>query len=182
MSNFIVVFFSDEAKARQGVLVLEKLRTTEGRIWGYGSALVSRDWRVDCRCGRSPMRDTAGPGPVGALIGGLAGLTAGPVAATMGPAGGATIGIAADRVENENAFAAFIHEISRELAPGKTAIVADVAEDGVIPLEALMTEIGGVVVHLRANGRSNNSGDVAVVFKWSQAARNPSASAIQAQP
>ena len=148
MSNFIVVFFSDEAKARQGVLVLEKLRTTEGRIWGYGSALVSRDL-----AGRLSLRTIANEGhggaaggaAVGALIGGLAGLTAGPVAATIGAAGGATIGIAADRI-NENAFAAFIHEISRELAPGKTAIVADVAEDGVIPLEALMTEIGGVVV------------------------------------
>jgi uncharacterized membrane protein len=143
MSNFIVVFFSNEAKARQGTLVLEKLRT-EGRIGGYGSALVSRDL-----AGRLSLRTIANEGhggaAVGALIGGLAGLTAGPVAATIGAAGGATIGIAADRI-NENAFAAFIDEISRELAPGKTAIVADVAEDGVIPLEALMTEIGGVVV------------------------------------
>jgi len=79
------------------------------------------------------------------LIGGLAGLPAGPLAAAIGAAGGAIIGGSADLI-NQRADTEFIDRISRELAVGKTAVVAEVGEDGVIPFEALMTEIGGTVV------------------------------------
>jgi uncharacterized membrane protein len=89
--------------------------------------------------------DGLGGTTVGALIGGLAGLPAGPLAATIGAAGGAIIGMSAD-VINRRADTEFVDRVSRELAPGRTAVVAEVADEGAIPLEALMAEIGGTVV------------------------------------
>jgi uncharacterized membrane protein len=82
---------------------------------------------------------------VGAVIGGLAGLPAGPLAATIGAASGAIVGISADLI-NQHADTEFFDKISRELAPGKAPIVADVAEDGAISFEAQMQAIGGIVV------------------------------------
>jgi hypothetical protein len=38
-----------------------------------------------------------------------------------------------------------VDKISRELAPGKAAVVADVADDGVISFEARMETMGGIV-------------------------------------
>ena len=67
---------------------------------------------------------------VGALIGALAGLPLGPLAVTIGAAGGALIGGSAD-LTNEGADTEFAEKISRELAPGKAAVVAEVDDDGV---------------------------------------------------
>ena len=82
---------------------------------------------------------------VGALIGGLAGLPLGPLAVTVGAAGGALIGNSADLL-NQGDEAEFAEKISHELAPGKSAVVAEVDDDGVIAFEALMELIGGTVI------------------------------------
>jgi hypothetical protein len=62
----------------------------------------------------------------------------------VGAAGGAVIGNSADLI-HQRAEIEFADEISRELAPGKAAIVAEVDEDGVISFEALMEANGGTV-------------------------------------
>lgn len=74
---------------------------------------------------------------VGALIGGLAGLPAGPLGAAIGAAGGAIIGNSADLI-GQRAEEELAQKIARELAPGKAAIVAEIAEDGVAVVEAQM--------------------------------------------
>ena len=64
---------------------------------------------------------------------------------TIGVAGGALIGNSADLI-SQRAETELADKISRELAPGKAAIVAEVDEDGLISFEALMEAIGGTVV------------------------------------
>jgi len=143
MSKFVVVIFSDEAGVHQGTQALEKLHA-EGGITLYASAVVARgsDGKLAVQ---KITNDGLGGTTVGALIGGLAGLPAGPLAAMIGAAGGAIIGMSAD-VINRRADTEFVDRVSRELAPGRTAVVAEVADEGAIPLEALMAEIGGTVV------------------------------------
>ncbi len=143
MSKFVVAIFPDEARTHQGARALEKLHA-DGGITLYASAVVTRDSEGKLSA-RKITNEGLGGTAVGALIGGLAGLPAGPLAATIGAAGGAIIGGSADLI-NQRADTEFIDKISRELAPGKTAVVAEVAEDGVITFEALMAEIGGIVV------------------------------------
>ena len=143
MSKFVVVIFPDETKINQGTRTLKDLHA-KGSIKLYASAVVARDLG-----GKLKVHDITSEGlggtAVGALIGGLAGLSAGPLGATVGAAGGAIIGIAADRI-NQRTEAEFADKISRELAPGKAAIVAEVDEDRVISFEALMKSIGGSTI------------------------------------
>ncbi len=143
MSKFVVVIFPDEMKINQGTRTLKDLHA-KGSIKLYASAVVARD-----PGGKLSVREITNEGlggtAVGALIGGLAGLPAGPLGAAFGAAGGALIGKSADLI-NQRAEEEFADKISRELAPGKAAIVAEVDEDGVAPVEALMEANGGTLV------------------------------------
>jgi uncharacterized membrane protein len=143
MGKFVVVIFPDEAKTHQGTRALTELHA-EGSITLYASAIIARDPGGKLSV-QEITKEGRGGTAVGALIGGLAGLPAGPLAATIGAASGAIVGISADLI-NQHADTEFVDKISRELAPGKAAIVADVAEDGVISFEAQMQAIGGIVV------------------------------------
>jgi uncharacterized membrane protein len=142
MSKFVIVSFSDEAKTQRGIRALKELNANGG-IKLYASAVVARDSN-----GKLSVQEITNGGlggtAVGAFIGGLAGLPAGPLAVMVGAAGGAVIGNSADLI-HQRAEIEFADEISRELAPGKAAIVAEVDEDGVISFEALMEANGGTV-------------------------------------
>lgn len=79
------------------------------------------------------------------MIGELAGLPSGSVAATIGALGGGTVGISADLI-HENDQAELVANISRELAPGKAGIVAEVVDEGAIAVETREKALGGTVV------------------------------------
>ncbi len=64
---------------------------------------------------------------------------------TIGAAGGALIGNSADLL-SQGDDAEFADKISRELAPGKAVIVAELAEDGLTAFEGLMESVGGTVI------------------------------------
>lgn len=138
MSKYVIVTFPDEAKILEGASAIRDLHA-KGRI--YASVIVSRD--LD---GKLSVREITGEGhagtAAGALIGGLAGLPAGPLAVTIGAAGGALIGVTADLI-GQQAETAFVEKISRELAPGRTAIVVELAEDEAMPFRTMMEAIGG---------------------------------------
>lgn len=143
MSAFVVVMFPDAAMIPQGTDALKKLHA-QGSIKLYGSAVLARDPSGKLSV-QEVTKEGLGGTAVGALIGGLAGLPLGPLAMTIGAAGGALIGNSADLL-NQGDEAKFAEKILRELTPGKAAVVAEVDEDGVIALEALMEGIGGSVV------------------------------------
>ena len=143
MSKYVVVTFPDEAKTREGIRVVRDLHAKSSTQL-YASAIVARD-----PSGKLSVKEITDEGhggaAVGALIGGLAGLPGGPLGVTVGAAGGALIGGSADLV-NQHAETAFAEKISRDLAPGRAAIVVELADDEVIPFQTLMEAIGGSVV------------------------------------
>ncbi len=143
MSKFVVVVFPDAAKITQATRALKDLHT-KGSIKLYASAVVAREAGGKLSV-QEVTKEGHGGTAVGALIGGLAGLPLGPLAATIGAVGGALIGDSADLL-NQGDQAEFAEKISRELAPGKSAVVAEVDDDGVIAFEALMETIGGSVI------------------------------------
>ena len=156
MSKLIVVNFPDEAKIREGIRALKEMRA-DGNIKIYASAAVARDPGGEFAV-QKITDEGLGVTAIGALIGGLAGLPAGPLAMTIGAAGGAIIGGSAKLI-NQRADSEFTNMISRELAPGQSAIVADVDEEGVTAFEAEMQAIGGAVVRQKQidfeDGRSD---------------------------
>lgn len=142
MSKFIFISFADEAKAYEGTRSLEALHA-EGSLTLYGLAVVAKG-----RDGKLSIKRESDRGPlglaVGSLVGGLIGLLGGPVGAAIGLGAGALLGSLND-LANLGVSREFIENVSKELTPGKAAVLAEVSEEWVTPLNARMSALGGIV-------------------------------------
>jgi len=143
MSKFIVVIFPDEANAYEATRALKGLHA-EGSLTVYGMAVVAKDANAKISVKQAADRGPLGLG-VGALSGALVGLLGGPAGAAIGYGTGAVIGALSD-VYNAGVSVDFINAVSEKLTPGKTAVIAEVAEGWVTPLDTRMEAIGGVVI------------------------------------
>jgi len=143
MSKFALMVFADEKKAYEGVHALEQLHA-EGSVTVWGIDVLEREagGRI-----RIAMRDDEGPlgTGVGALAGGLVGLFGGLVGAVVGAAVGAAAGEVRDRVHLDVSDE-FLAAVERELAPGKFAVIAEISEDWIVPLDTRMEALGAKVV------------------------------------
>ncbi len=142
MSKFIFVSFPDEAKAYEGTRSLEALHA-EGSLTLYGMAVVAKS-----QDGRLVVKREIDRGPlgiaVGAVVGGLVGLLGGPVGVALGVSGGAFLGSLND-LANFGVSREFLDNVAKDLTPGKVALVAEVSEEWVTPLNARMSELGSIV-------------------------------------
>lgn len=143
MSKFIVVIFPDETRAYEGSRGFREL-DAEGSLTLYGLAVIAKDANS-----KLSVKQAVDEGPlgmaVGALVGGLIGLLGGPAGVAIGMGSGALLGSLRD-VQTLGVGSEFLDRISQELTPGKSAVVAEVAEDWVTPLDTRMQAIGGVVI------------------------------------
>jgi len=80
----------------------------------------------------------------GTAIGGLIGLLGGPASIAVGVAAGAVAGLLGD-MYTANVDEEFLTEVSTALTPGKCALIAEVDEDWVTPVDTRMEAVGGVV-------------------------------------
>jgi uncharacterized membrane protein len=142
MSRIVAAIFPDKAKAAEGNLALKKL-VAEG-IAVHASAIVSRN--ADSKLSLTEYAyEGSHVAAAAALIGGLAGLPGGPIAAAVGAAGGALFGVAAELTE-KGEQTRLLDRISDKLAPGHTALVADIAEEGTSSFDARMSAMGGIIL------------------------------------
>jgi uncharacterized membrane protein len=136
------VVFPDEDKAHEGVRAFEELHQ-EDTLTVYAGALVVKD-----AAGNVAVKEKRRKGPfraaAGALLGGLVGLIGGPPVAALGAAAGGLMGGWRDALDLGGGLD-FVEAVSRELTPGKSAILAEVEEDSVMPLDSRMEALGGVV-------------------------------------
>jgi uncharacterized membrane protein len=143
MSKFVVVVLPDEVKAYEGSRAFAALHS-EGNLTVYSVAVVTKD-----KNSQILVKDAAESGPlgiaVGAIVGGLIGIFGGPAGLLAGVASGAVIGGFRD-LFNLGLTTKFIEKISTELAPGKTAVIAEVDEGWETPLDSRMAAIGGTVL------------------------------------
>lgn len=143
ISKFVVITFPDESKAAEGVRALKELHSN-GAIALYGHAVIERDAK-----GTLSIKQKAGEGPlgvgVGALVGGLLGLFGGPMGAAVGVAGGGLLGGFRD-LFNLGVGEEFVAAVSKDLTAGKFAIVAEISEDWVSPLDTRMGTLGATVL------------------------------------
>jgi uncharacterized membrane protein len=143
MNKMIVTIFNDEKNAYEGLKALKTLQT-EGSLAVNGAVVVAKDGE-----GRISVKQDDTPGPAGTIFGlatgTLIGLLGGPVGMAAGAAAGTLAGSFFD-------FAAlgvgedFLAEVSNNLTAGKVAVVADVDEEWVTPLDTRMEALGGVVL------------------------------------
>ena len=143
MSKFILVAFPSESAAYQGTRALKQLHA-EGSLSLYGMAVLCREPSGDITVKQAV--DQGGLGlAVGALVGGLVGLIGGPAGGAVGMGAGALMGGIGDII-NIGIRSDFLEAISKELTPGKSAVVAEVDEDWMKPLDAAMEPLGGQVI------------------------------------
>lgn len=143
MEKMVVVVFDDEKKALEGLEAIRWLNS-DGTISVYGAQTVVKEKdgfiRVVDNGELSGFPIAAG----GAAVGALAGLVGGPIGAPLGAAAGAIVGSFGD-MEKAGVTDYFISEVGNALTPGKAAIVANISEEFVTPLDSRMERFGGVV-------------------------------------
>ncbi len=146
--KMIVVIFDNEKKAYEGSKALKDLHA-EGSITLYASAVIVKD-----ASGKVSVKQEDDQGPlgtgVGLVTGSLIGLLGGPAGAAIGAYAG-TLGGALYDLAKVGVGGDFLDEVGQQLKPGKAAVVAEVSEDWVMPVDTRMEAAGGVVFR-RARG------------------------------
>jgi uncharacterized membrane protein len=142
MDRMLVVVFDNEVKAYEGKKTLLKL-DNEGSISVYAYAVLAK--HAD---GTASVRQGGDSGPLGTLVGtslgSLIGLLGGPVGLAVGAAAGLATGAAAD-LNNARIGDDFIDDVSKMLLPNRVAVVAEIEEDWITPVDTRMEAIGGTV-------------------------------------
>jgi len=141
MSKFVVTTFSTEAKAYEGTRALRELHA-EGELTLYGLAVITKDAGGKIAVKDAPD-DLAGTA-VGTLVGALVGVLGGPAGVVVGMTAGMMLGTISDLL-NIGVGADFVDKVSKQLAPGKSAVIAEIDEDWITPLNTRMEAIGGTV-------------------------------------
>jgi uncharacterized membrane protein len=138
----LVVVFDNESKAYEGKKALQEL-DDEGGLNLYAYAVLAKN--AD---GSATVKQGDDVGPVGTLIGtslgSLIGILGGPaglaIGATAGAAGGSFFDLHNVRIGED-----YIDDVKKALSPGKVAVVAQVDEEWITPVDTRMEAIGGTV-------------------------------------
>ena len=142
MDRMLVVVFDNELKAYEGKKTL-LLLDDNGSINLYAYAVLVKN--AD---GTATVKQGDDSGPVGTLVGtslgSLIGLLGGPVGLAIGATAGALTGAVAD-LSNARIGADFIDDVTKVLTPNKVALVAEIEEDLIAPVDLSMEAIGGTV-------------------------------------
>jgi uncharacterized membrane protein len=148
MNKIIVTIFDNEKSAYQGLSALKVLHN-EASMTLHAAAVITKDTN-----GVVSVKQADDPGPVntifGLATGSLIGLLGGPIGLAVGAATGTVAGSLFDLAEL-GVGDDFLREVSENLTPGKVALVADIDEDWVTPLDTRMEALGGIVFR-RARG------------------------------
>ena len=152
MDNYVAITFDSETQASDALHALWAL-DVQGEITVHGAAVIRRNElgyvQVATKQTHPGVRTAVGIG-VGALLGALAG-PAGAVAgakigaaAGIGAATGGAIGLTADAVKaGEHEEAAY--ESGFMLAPGQSAVLAEISESWATAVDTLARRFGGKV-------------------------------------
>ena len=114
-----------------------------GDLTFYGLAVITKD--ADGKLSVKEAPDELAGTATGSLVGALVGVLGGPAGVIVGLTAGMLLGSISDLL-NIGVGTDFLDKVSRELAPGKAAVIAEVDEDWVTPLNTRMEAIGGTVV------------------------------------
>lgn len=142
MERMLVVVFENEPKAYDGSRALKAL-DSEGSISVHAGAVIKKN-----DDGTATVKESGDDFPIrtvgGTVVGSLIGLLGGPIGLAIGAVGGTFAGAVWD-MNHAGVNADFLNEVSARLTPGKWAIVADISEDWVTPVDTRMEALGGTV-------------------------------------
>ena len=148
MDKMLVVGFDSELKAYEGSRALQELEG-EGGLNIYAKVVIARD-----AGGKVAVKQQGDMGPLGTAVGLLTGSLIGLIGGPVGMAVGATAGMFGGLLYDSAHLGIdmdFIAEVADYLQPGKAALVAEVWEEWVLPVDTRMQELGGVVFRRSRN-------------------------------
>ena len=146
--NVLVVTFGDDPQndknAYQALTDLKQL-DSQDQIKITGAAVVTRDadGRVEekSEVGENPLVGTASGGVIGLLIG----IIGGPLGMLIGGTYGMLVGSLFD-IDEVDTTESVLGEISKEIQPTRTALLAQVTEQSPEVIDAAMARLGGEVL------------------------------------
>lgn len=142
MEKMLIVVFDDESKAYEGSHALKQL-DAEGSIAVHAESVIKKN--AD---GTVTLKQVDDGFPIhtfgGTAIGSLLGLLGGPVGLGIGAAAGALAGSIGD-LNVAGVDAEFLNDTAAALTPGKYAVIADVSEEWVTPVDTRMEASGGAI-------------------------------------
>ena len=142
MEKMLVVVFNDEPKSYEGSHALKQL-DNEGSITIHAEAVIKKnaDGTVTIKQSEDdfPIRTIGGT-----AIGSLIGLLEGPVGLAVGATAGLLAGSIGD-LHVAGVDAEFVDDVAATLTPGKCALIADISEEWVTPVDTRMEALGGTV-------------------------------------
>ena len=142
MNKLLVAVFDNEAAAGTGLNALRTLHAA-GDITLYATGVVARDAHGVVSVKKS-MDDGANGTVTGLAVGSLIGLLGGPVGMAIGAVTGTVAGAVRD-FWVAGVGLDFVEAATQHLQPGKVALVAEIEEEWVIPVDAALEAAGGQV-------------------------------------
>ena len=143
MEKVLVAVFDTETAAFEGLSALQQLHE-QGELTVYATTVLAKD-----AAGVVTIKKQADEGPLGTALGmmtgGLVGLLAGPVGLAMGATAGAMTGLMFD-VGKVWISSDVVDQISLSLQPGKAAVLAEVDETWVTPVDTRLGALGATVI------------------------------------
>ncbi len=142
MDKILVVVFDNESKAYDGSLALQELQN-EGSLNLYAKAVIARN--AD---GKVEVKQAGDAGPIGMAVGLLTGTLIGVLGGPLGVAIGVSLGMSGGLLYDLAQLGVgedYLDEVGKSLLPGKAAVVAEVWEDWILPIDTRMEALGGVV-------------------------------------
>jgi uncharacterized membrane protein len=142
MNKLLVAVYDNEAAADAGLKALRALHAA-GDITLYATGVIAKDAQGVVSVRKS--MDGAGTGAVtGLAVGSLIGLLGGPVGLAIGAVTGTVAGAVRD-FWVAGVGLDFIEEATQHLLPGKVALVAEVEEEWVVPVDLALEAGGGQI-------------------------------------
>ena len=142
MNKMLVAVFNTEPAAYEGIKALKELHN-DGDITLFATAVIAKD-----SSGAASVKQDADEGPVGTamglLTGSVVGLLGGPIGVALGASLGSLTGMIFD-LNKTGIDIAFVDEVSKALTPGKAAVLADIEETWLTPVDTRIGKLGGIV-------------------------------------
>ncbi len=142
MNKMLIAVFETELAADAGMKALHQLHA-QGDITLYATGVIDKS-----ASGVVSVKKPMGHGPVGTAtglaVGSLLGLLGGPIGLVVGAVTGTVVGAVRD-FWVAGVGLDFIEEAEQHLQPGKVALVAEVEEEWVIPVDVALEAVGGKV-------------------------------------
>ena len=142
MERMLVAMFDNEGKAYQGKEALMGL-DAEGSIAVLAHAVVVKQANGSVTVNEGDDTGLLST-LVGTSVGSLIGLLGGPVGMAIGATAGFTAGTI-KAVDDLRIGEDFIDDVTKKLLPGKVALVAQIDEEWITPVDTRMEELGGTV-------------------------------------